>query len=282
MSQIAFTKLQALGNDFVLIDARLSAVNLSLSQRQRLGNRRLGIGYDQLLLLQAGKSADSLCSVVIFNQDGSRAEQCGNGMRAVGRWLQIQGELIDHGWIDSDAGRIELCLDGEENLSTSLPGPSFDPAAAGFDGAARWQEPFEGRQLDFAVVSMGNPHLVIIDPKGPSAEALAAHGRRFSPPGAFRQGSNVNLACAHDRQHIELQVYERGVGPTQACGSGACATAALMIAEGLVDSPVCVSQPGGSLVIDWQPNARWIRVQGPASRVFDGQFDLLETHQDHD
>ncbi|MGY6630246.1 MAG: diaminopimelate epimerase [Wenzhouxiangella sp.] len=271
--RLTFSKLEALGNDFVLIDARSAPMRPGPEEVRQLGDRRRGIGFDQLLVLEAVETdSDTLCQVAIHNQDGSRAEQCGNGMRAVACWLADRGELKPDTAVLTDGGRVELNAAEDGQFSASLPPPRFEPEAVGHAGPSAWAGDDAGLRQQFIAVSMGNPHLVIFDTLGPSPERLNALGQHYSPPGFWPAGANVNLARVTAPRSIDLAVFERGVGPTPACGSGACATAAAAIRLGLAESPLTIHQPGGALVIDWQSGAHAITMTGPARHVFDGHF----------
>jgi diaminopimelate epimerase len=274
----AFTKLEALGNDFVLVDARHSAFPIKPDQVRRLADRRRGIGFDQLLILQAPEHEDLLASVVIYNSDGSLAEQCGNGMRAIALWLHQAGEFIHKVAVGTTGGAVQLKVGSGNSITVTLGKPDFTPAAWGQRrGESVWTETLNGQQWTVSGVSMGNPHLVITLPEAPTSHLLEQLGPSLGQHESLAAGANVNLAHVVDRGHIELMVHERGAGPTLACGSGACATAATLIKRGLVDSPVAVTQPGGTLVIHWAGNNQLVEMTGPARRVFDGVIDLQDT-----
>lgn len=271
--RLAFSKLEALGNDFVLVDARALSWRPEAEQARRLGDRRRGIGFDQLLVLEPSPQPEKvLCQVAIFNQDGSTAEQCGNGMRAVACWLARQGELEPDTAVLTDGGIVALRALANDQFSACLPPPRFEASAVGHGGPTPWHGMDGDRPQTFIAVSMGNPHLVVFDQLGPVDERLIELGRRYSPPGFWPEGANLNLARICGPELIELAVFERGVGPTPACGSGACATAAAAIRLGLARPPLTIRQPGGALVIDWNPEAAGITMTGPARLVFDGHI----------
>jgi diaminopimelate epimerase len=271
---LAFTKLEALANDFVLIDARRPLASLSAAQIRNLGDRRRGIGFDQLLRLIAPSGPDRLADVEIFNSDGSIAEQCGNGMRAIALWLDQNGDLNDRARLGTAGGSVDVRVPNPDAIEAELPGPDFTPAAWGsVAGRAAWEAEFEEQIYPVYGVSTGNPHVVVTLDRSPDARLLSGLGRHLSQSDVLVHGANVNLARCRGRADIELAVYERGVGPTAACGSGACASAAVLMRAGRVDSPVRVAQPGGELVLHWSGEGP-IRMVGPARRVFDGTITI--------
>lgn len=252
-SPLAFVKLEGLGNDFMLIDGRHGAPKLSPDAIRRLGDRRLGVGFDQLLCIHSPRAGHAF-DVAIHNADGSPAEQCGNGMRTLAAWLDARDELPAEGLdIGTPAGRVRLvradALDGAPAWSAELPGLEL-----GAGDATRRD------------VRLGNPHRVLRVDQPPDPERLE-DARRAQPDAAEL---NLGIACIIDRSRIELRVHERGAGPTPACGSGACAAAAALIDAGAVDSPVRVEQPGGIVVVDWIPGESRVRLTGPARVVFEG------------
>lgn len=256
-TELAFAKLEGLGNDFVLIDGRSGApgfVGTPAAVRQ-LADRRLGIGFDQLLLLQSA-SPPALAHVRIFNADGSEAEQCGNGMRALAAWLDAGGQLPSGGAdVETAAGRVRLDraepIDGRTAWSAELPGLALG------DGNADRRE-----------IRLGNPHRVLRVASPPDAATLAA---AFAGEADAEQ-VNLGLAYPGAADRIALRVHERGAGPTPACGSGACAAAVAMIDAGLARAPVRVDQPGGSVVVDWRRGETRVRLTGPARVVFQGRI----------
>lgn len=254
---IPFTKLEALGNDFVVLDGRNHPLDLDRGKVRALGDRRRGIGFDQLLELRASNS-EAAFEVHIHNRDGSPAEQCGNGMRALAAWLDLNDALPAAGLrIDTPAGPVHLSR--------------AEPIGA----AAAWTAELPGLELeernsDVGVrnVRLGNPHRVVVIDEAPDADRLAQERRRF----ADAETLNLGIVHAVDPTTLQLRVHERGAGPTPACGSGACAAAAAMIGMGRAESPVRVEQPGGIVVVDWIPGESRVRLTGPARVVFEGQI----------
>ncbi len=270
-NRLTFSKLEALGNDFVLIDGRVSAPEQSTADIARLADRRRGIGFDQMLVLRNAPSADHHCQVRIHNADGSRAEQCGNGMRAVILWLYQAGEIDHDVRLLTDGGSVIGQYDSPRQITVSLGQPAFDDEPAG--RRARVLE----RDVAIHQLSLGNPHAVIEWPKPPSGDDLERTASQWGDGNAAGIQANLGLAHVAARDRIVLRVFERGAGATPACGSGACAAAVALIRAGRVDSGVAVEQPGGTLVIHWESAREAVRMTGPARRVFDGHIGAMDT-----
>lgn len=269
---IEFFKLEALRNDFVLIDARKEATPLLDAESnsewiRRLADRRVGVGCDQLLILEPPTS-DCFARVRIFNADGSAAEQCGNGMRAIAAWAQQQQWLGNGLCLSTDAGPVTIERNGKA-YQADLPAP-------------RRLTPEELKlpppQLpDFCseatLWSLGNPHLVARTHESPNDTLLEQLVEMLERQAEWHQRVNIGLARIQPGAAIELRVHERGSGPTPACGSGACAAAASAITLGGTPGPLRVDQPGGSLMIDWRPEDAQVRTTGPARVVFRGTIN---------
>lgn len=267
---LKFAKLEALANDFVLIDARVPTPDISPAAVRYLGDRRRGIGFDQLLRLLPPSESGHLADVEIFNNDGSTAEQCGNGMRAIALWLSQNGELNAPARLKTAGGSVRVDVTDADHIEAELPAPDFNPDAWGsISGKGCWTSRHADRTHTVCGVSTGNPHVVVTLEHPPDSALVLSLGQHLSQSRLLAHGANVNLAWCGGRGEVELAVFERGVGPTEACGSGACATAALLIRTGRVDSPVRITQPGGALVIHWSGDGP-IRMIGPARLVFDG------------
>ncbi len=261
---IPFIKMHGLGNDFVVIDAREVAIPaMTPAIARALGDRRTGIGFDQLILLEPSDTRDF--RVRFFNADGSEAGACGNGSRAV---------ALLHGApavVETGGGPIALePLDGGARVDMGAPRFDWDaiPLAYPVDTFAMpvgW-ETLEGPMA----VNVGNPH-VIFFVEDAEAEALDRLGPVIEHDPLFPERVNVNVASLAGPDHLTLRVWERGAGLTRACGTGACATAVAAIRRGLVNSPVRVTLPGGDLAIAWQPGGP-ILMSGPAAEAFRGTF----------
>ena len=263
--RVPFTKMHGLGNDFVMLDARehqLPAMERTVAAA--LANRTTGIGFDQLIVLEPSDDADF--RMRIFNADGGEVEACGNAARAV---ALLHGSAAE---VETDGGLISL-EPTEDGARVDMGVPRFAwediPLAYAMDTL---QMPVAWGPLEIpAAVNVGNPHVIFFVP---DADLVALHelGPEIETDPLFPQRVNVNVAHVVSRTHIRLRVWERGVGLTRACGTGACATAVAAMRRGLVDRLVTVTLPGGNLVIEWKSDDR-ILMSGPAKTSFIGSFE---------
>lgn len=243
--RLAFTKLEALGNDFMLIDARRADPKLNAERVRWLGDRRRGVGFDQLLVVHPASDPGESCRVAIYNSDGSVAEQCGNGMRALALWLSQRGEKVDHARVNTPAGGVELSCRDPDRITATIGIPGF----GALPGAVTdWplQLTLDQETLAAYPVELGNPHVVALTSHPVSENRL----RRIAGIVRTHLGpdfdANIGLARPTGSDRVDLQVDERGAGPTPACGSGACAAAVVLISLGQVNSPVTIRQRGGA------------------------------------
>lgn len=270
---LAFTKLEGLGNDFVLLDGRQQVIDPAARDIRALAARHTGIGCDQILVLRAPGNNRSTVAFDVYNSDGSPARQCGNGVRCIAWWLHRRGELPEPAVLESPGGPVAVSVQSPELVRAELPGPDFPDGLGGqiYDlGPA-------GRVKGIRV-NLGNPHLVTVIDHDPDREIAETLGRAINELDAFPDG--VNLGCARilDGHTLVLRVFERGSGLTPACGSGACAAAAALIAGGGMTSPATVIQPGGSLVIEWAGRRAPVAMTGPAREVFHGELEWPTNH----
>jgi len=260
MSALAVTKLHGTLNDFILLDAReRDGFDLPALAR-RVCDRRSAIGGDGLLVVLPSESAD--VRMRIFNADGSEAEMCGNGIRCVARYLNERGEGEQHR-IETMAGIISTQVlngDGSFLIRVELGEPKLQ------------HRPLPVANADF--VSMGNPHVVIFA-RDAYAIDLVAIGERMQRDPAFPEGTNVHIAVPVSMHRLDVRHYERGVGLTYACGTGAVACAVAAIHRGIAASPVNVHVPGGVLRIEWEGSGNAF-MTGPAVRVFDTTLSLAD------
>jgi diaminopimelate epimerase len=266
--------MQGAGNDFAVIDCRAGAALPDAEQIRRMGDRHFGIGFDQLLSIEAPTSPGAVASYRILNQDGSFAGQCGNGARCVAHWLVRSGvTMAPEFLLDSPAGVIRVRRTGNDYaLGMGHPrfAPEQIPLLAEAD-ALQYFLPLDGEQHAFSAVSMGNPHAVFRVDSVLDAP-VERWGKAVQAAQVFPEGVNVGFAEVLDRGNIRLRVYERGVGETLACGSGACAAAVSLIRQGLVARTLAVHLPGGTLMIDWPDDAAAVTMTGPAVWVYDGEW----------
>ena len=274
---LSFTKMHGLGNDFVVIDATQKAVELNPEQIRFIANRQMGIGCDQLLLVESARSADTEFYYRIFNADGSEVEQCGNGARCFARFVYEKG-LTQNRQIDvgTAKGKITLYLEASDQVRVNMGAPRFSPAeipVAAPEQSSSYSLEIDGESIEFAAVSMGNPHAVIRVEAVDSA-AVNRLGPALESHAFFPERVNVGFMAVRDRHAIDLRVYERGSGETLACGTGACAAVVCGIKAGWLDQEVVVSLPGGQLKVAWAGDENPVWMTGPATFVFEGKIQL--------
>jgi diaminopimelate epimerase len=258
-----FHKMHGLGNDFVIVDAREEAFEVTPALAKAIADRRTGIGCDQLIVLEPSDAAD--LRMRIWNSDGGEVESCGNATRCV---VQLTGART----IDTAGGLLEGdMLDGDVKVAIGEPRFDWDeiPLAYPMDTAALPMA-WDGLENPMAL-NVGNPHLVFFVPDAREVP-LNELGPRIENDPAFPQRINVNVATYVDNR-LKLRTFERGAGETLACGTGACASAVAAIATKRTQSPVRVDMTGGSLIVTWAPGEP-IRMRGGATHVFEGELDL--------
>jgi diaminopimelate epimerase len=273
--RIAFTKMHGVGNDFVVFDAPPAAM-LEPASLARLADRRTGIGFDQALALEAPRRAGTAVFYRVFNADGDEVEQCGNGARCIAALLHRRG-LTRAGRVtlDSPAGIVEAHVSGA-HVAVDMGVPNFDPRSLPFDARAEGDPyPLEvgGRTLEIGAVSLGNPHAVLVVPSVEAAP-VGTLGPQVERHARFPRRVNAGFLEIVDRTHLKLRVYERGAGETRACGTGACAAAAVARRRGLIDSEVRVEARGGELRVNWAHPGEHIWLSGPAEVSFEGHIEV--------
>ncbi len=282
--KLKFTKMHGAGNDFIVIDAINQQVNLSADQWQRLADRRFGIGADQILVVEKPSGNGIDFRYRIFNSDGGEVEQCGNGARAFVKFVIDKG-LTEQRQIrvETMSGVIAPRLEDDGRITVDMGAPVFETDRVPFDGKGLqpravgstelWPLDIHGKTVEFAVVSMGNPHAVQVVPDvetapvGEDGPAIEHHPR-------FPKRVNAGFMQIVDRHQIRLRVFERGAGETLACGTGACAAVVAGISQGLLDSPVAVATRGGGLSIAWAGGNAPVMLTGPAVSVFEGSVEI--------
>lgn len=280
--RLKFSKMQGAGNDFVVVDAVRQQVDLSAAQWRRIADRHFGIGADQILVVEPANAPGVDFTYRIFNADGGEVEQCGNGARCFVRFVRDQG-LTDksHIRVQTVKGVIEPRLADDGRVTVDMGAPVFDPPKIPFDptwlanervGDDRvWTLKLDGRQWKISAVSMGNPHSVQVVDDVATAPVLE-DGPLLEKHPAFPQRANVGFMQIVDTHTIRLRVFERAVGETLACGTGACAAVVTGIRRGLLKGPVDVHTRGGALSIDWQGGP--VLMTGPAETVFTGEIEI--------
>jgi len=274
---LRFTKMHGLGNDFMVIDLISQHAHIHAKHAKQWGDRHTGIGFDQLLLVEAPGSPDVDFRYRIFNADGSEVEQCGNGARCFARFvLDKRLTTKKNIRVETRSGIIELQMRVDGQITVDMGAPRLVPAEIPFIAEAEalnYPLEVEGQQVILAAVSMGNPHAVIRVEDVDSAPVKTL-GPQIELHARFPQKVNVGFLQVIDRQHGKLRVWERGAGETRACGTGACAAAVAAIAQGWMDSPLQLELPGGKLCLEWAGPGQPVMMTGPAMRVYEGQIRL--------
>ena len=275
--RLTFTKMQGLGNDFVVIDGVRQKISLTPEKIRWLADRHFGVGCDQVLLVESADHSHADFRYRIFNADGSEVAQCGNGARCFARFVREKGLTEkDEIQVDTDAGRLVLRLVDEGGVIVNMGVPRHAPSEIPIKLNAEsltYSLSLAGESIEFGAVSMGNPHAVIAVASVETAE-VERLGPWIESHALFPERVNVGFMAVVDRHQIRLRVFERGSGETLACGSGACAAAVIGIEQGLLESPVRVHLPGGALDIEWAGRGTPVFMRGPAVTVFEGEIAL--------
>jgi len=282
--RLKFTKMQGAGNDFVVLDGTRGTIELSPEQVRRLGDRRFGVGADQILVVERSDTPGVDFRYRIFNNSGDEVEHCGNGARCFVRYVR------DKGLTDKDTIRVEtvnrlleLRLQHDGRVTVDMGAPVFEHSQIPFDAAGlqprisqgfeQWPLSLGDYEVEVAVLSMGNPHAVQIVPDVDTA-AVASEGPFIEAHARFARKVNAGFMQVVARDHIRLRVFERDAGETLACGTGACAAVVAGIRLGLLDSRVNVDTHGGRLTVEWAGGAGHVLMTGPAQTVFEGEIEL--------
>ncbi len=288
--RIEFLKMQGLGNDFLVFDAPAAAADAKLdsTQLRALGDRHTGVGFDQALMLETPRDAGTRAFYRVFNSDGTEVEQCGNGARCVAALLYSRApELGRDLAMGSLGGVVHARVADDGMVCVDMGVPDFNPRALPFEPAPDATAPgalalaeapayslsVDGAELEIGAVSMGNPH-VVVQVSDVKTAPLARFGPSIENHPRFPRGTNVGFMQIVSRDHIRLRVFERGVGETLACGTGACAAVAVGRRRGLLDEDVRVDLPGGTAKVSWAAAGEHIWLTGPATTVFTGSIDI--------
>jgi len=265
--------MHGLGNDFILLDLRHQDFPVNRNVVTQLANRHTGIGCDQLLILRKPTENQHVASFEIWNADGSRAEQCGNGVRCLGLYLFQRSEAPpDQFSLGGPAGTTKIrCLD-DGQVQVDMGQPIFEPQQVPvlLEAVDDWYPLEIGQQhYNLGAASMGNPHALVVV-NDVNTTDVARLGAAISLNPVFPQGCNAGFAEIVDRVNIRLRVFERGAAETRACGSGACAAMSILRRAGMVAETVNVTQTGGNLIITWTGGEKSVIMTGPATHVFEG------------
>ena len=285
-TRVRFTKMQGAGNDFVVLDATRAPLALDAQALRRLGDRRFGVGADQILIVAPPTEPGMDFSYRIFNNTGDEVEHCGNGARCFARYVRERGLIArDTIRVQTVNNRLELNIQADGRVRVDMNAPRFEHAALPFDAsglASRRVGDFElwplaladGVGVEVAVLSMGNPHAVqFVDDVARCA--VAAIGPQVELHPRFARKVNAGFVQVLARDHVRLRVHERDAGETLACGTGACAAVVAGIRLGLLDARVDVDTHGGRLTVEWAGSARdSVFLTGPATTVFEGEIEL--------
>lgn len=270
-----FSKMHGLGNDFMVVDCITQNIFFSPDLIRRLADRNTGVGFDQLLVVEAPYDPESDFHYRIFNADGSEVEQCGNGARCFARFVRMKGLTNKFNInVSTKKGKMVLNIEDEDLVTVNMGEPIFEPNKIPFK-AKQAEKTYiiriNDQTLFCGAVSMGNPHVVttVDDIQTADVETL---GPLLESYERFPEKVNAGFMQVLTKGEINLRVYERGAGETQACGSGACAAVAIGISQGLLEDEVKVHLTGGDLTIKWKGPGTPLYMTGPATHVFDGQL----------
>lgn len=275
--KLRFTKMQGAGNDFVVIDATRTPIDLTPGQVQRLCDRRFGVGCDQVLIVERARHAGTDFYYRIYNADGGEVQQCGNGARCFARFVHDNGLTTKlEIRVETVSGIIQPKLEADGTVTVNMGAPEFEPARIPFVAPGRaltYPLDVDGAIREIGALSMGNPHAVQVVPDVDTAP-VTTEGPLIERHARFPERVNAGYMQVVDRHSVRLRVFERGSGETLACGTGACAAVVSGIERGLVASPVKVHTRGGELRIRWDGAGHAVFMTGAAVAVFEGEIDL--------
>jgi diaminopimelate epimerase len=274
--KLKFAKMHGLGNDFAVIDA----INQSFEPRpdlvRRWSDRFDGIGFDQMLIVEKPESKDAVFKYRIYNADGGEVAQCGNGARCFARFVREQGLTnLDIIPVETSAGLLRLEVIDATRYRVNLGIPRFEPTEIPLHAKTRqnlYQTDFEGSEVSFSAMSIGNPHMVI-QVEDVDTAAVETLGPYFEAHIMFPERANIGFMQVLDRESFKLRVFERGVGETRACGSGACAAMVAGVQLGLLESAAKDFLSGGELNLEWQGEANPVMMTGETAMVYQGEIE---------
>jgi diaminopimelate epimerase len=272
LMKLNFTKMHGLGNDFIVINNLNKVFNENSINIPKLANRHTGIGFDQLLIVESSETPDIDFRYRIFNADGQEVQQCGNGARCFALYV-FEKKLTSKRKLNVETlnGILELIINDASSVSVNMGKPEFVPSKipANLDNQ---HKKYSINDTEMGVLSMGNPHAVILADNIENIE-IDKIAKDIQNSGYFPESVNVGFMQINSDSNISLRVFERGVGETQACGTGACAAVVFGVENDLLDNKVCVSLPGGNLEISYEKGSD-VLMTGPAQFVFEGSVDI--------
>ena len=274
--KLKFSKMHGLGNDFMVIDAINQSFKPDASLIKQWASRTNGIGFDQMLIVEPAQSEQAAFRYRIFNADGGEVSQCGNGARCFARFVREKGlTSLEDIPVETSSGLLRLQMVDDSRVCVNMGIPQFDPALIPLATDTQQQQytlTSEGVDISFSALSIGNPHIVIQVENVDSAP-VENLGAILESHDFFPDRVNVGFMQLIDRQHFKLRVFERGVGETRACGSGACAAHIAGCALGLLDNKASAALCGGELNLEWQGEGNPVMMTGDTTLVFEGDIE---------
>ncbi len=273
---LRFSKMHGLGNDFMVIDGVRQAFEPRPELVRRWADRFAGVGFDQLLLIEPPQGREAEFRYRIFNADGGEVAQCGNGARCFARFVREQGlsdsEIIA---VETNAGLLRLEMIDATRVRVDMGQPRFEPEQIPLRADSRqdlYTTEYDGREISFSALSVGNPHMVIQVDDVDTAD-VDTLGPWFESHPMFPERANIGFLQVVDADHFRLRVFERGVGETRACGSGACAAMAAGVQLGLLNRRAHGQLAGGELILEWQGESNPVMMTGETAKVYEGEIE---------
>jgi len=278
---IPFTKMHGLGNDFMVLDRVNNSIHLTGEQIRKLADRHFGVGFDQLLVVDPPSSDNVDFDYRIYNADGNEVEHCGNGARCFALFVRQHGLTnANPVTVNTLGGILKLQCNADDTITVNMGEPRLEPEVVPYRTTTRdmvytlsYQTEHGVQSVEFSALSLGNPHAVILVEEVDTAPVEQV-GRMLNQHADFPSGVNVGFMQITNRHSFRLRVFERGVGETLACGTGACAAAVAGSLRGLLDTTVEASLRGGKLTISWEQGSNPVFMTGPACTVFEGRINL--------
>ena len=275
--QLKFTKMHALGNDFVLLDFYEKSIEITSSQIRKLASRNTGVGCDQVLLIEQSQEPSADFRYRIFNADGNEVEQCGNGARCFAKYVFDHKSINKKNMVlETNSGLMHVELNDDDSIGVNMGLPRFEPDLIPFvaeEERDSYSVDILGTPTELAVLSMGNPHAVIIVDNVNTAP-VEEFGNALQKHPLFPNKVNLSFMQLLSYSQIQLRVYERGAGETYACGSGACAAVVVGNAQGKLENEVTVTQKGGDLMVIWEGGDNPVFLKGSATYIYEGEIQI--------